>query len=789
MSAPVAPAEPAAAPAPPLSGPAPAPAPPASRRAGESLHALAARGDGLWWSALLIGAVLAWVAFYARGGLNLSRMTTVEIALTIGAALVAAAAVLLARDRRPGYGSWAVGLLLTFSALTALSTVWSVQPDASWQDAARMLAYSAFFAGAVALARAAADRWPAVLGGVILAAVAVCGWALLTKVFPDQLDATDVYARLRAPYSYWNAIGLTAAMGAIACLWLGARRTGHAALNALAYPAFGLMLLTLMLAYSRGALVALGVGVVLWLTLVPLRLRGAALLVAAAIAAGAVVAWDFSRHGLSSDSVALTERTAAGHQLGVLILVMLIALASAGFAIAFMTGRRPPTAATRRRAGAVLLSLLALALVASVTALATSHRGLDGSISHAVRSLTDPHASVPPNTPGRLTAVASVRARYWNEALKVFQAHPAVGAGAEGYATARLRYRTETLDVRHAHGYIVQTLADLGVVGLVLTLALLGAWMAAAGRATHPFNRRWSGGWRQPRWRRDVLPYTPERVGMLTLLTVVVVFGVHSFVDWTWYVPGNACVALLCAGWLAGRGTLAPAASPPAGHGAAVVPGGWSKLRAEPLRAAVAGSAIVAALLAAWAQWQPQRSVDSSQHALTLLARDPRGAEDAAKAAVSRDPLSAQALFTLATIQHATGRTALARATLQRAVRLQPSNPQTWIALGELDLALQRSGQAQATVPGGARAAVNELAAGIYLNPELVAPAAIAAGNREAITVQNAYVEALRAAGPSAPAARRSARPTAPKRFSGRAAARSRSTARRAAARARRSRR
>src|SRR5438046_2166500 len=83
-------------------------------------------------------------------------------------------------------------------------------------------------------------------------------------------------------------------------------------------------------------------------------------------------------------------------------------------------------------------------------------------------------------------------------------------------------------------------------------------------------------------------------------------------------------------------------------------------------------------------QWQPQRSVDSSQHALTLLARDPRGAEDAAKAAVSRDPLSAQALFTLATIQHATGRTALARATLQRAVRLQPSNPQTWIALGEL---------------------------------------------------------------------------------------------------------
>jgi len=29
----------------------------------------------------------------------------------------------------------------------------------------------------------------------------------MTKVLPRQLDASDVYARLRAPYSYWNAIG------------------------------------------------------------------------------------------------------------------------------------------------------------------------------------------------------------------------------------------------------------------------------------------------------------------------------------------------------------------------------------------------------------------------------------------------------------------------------------------------------------------------------------------------------------------------------------------------------
>ena len=54
----------------------------------------------------------------------------------------------------------------------------------------------------------------------------------------------------------------------------------------------------------------------------------------------------------------------------------------------------------------------------------------------------------------------------------------------------------------------------------------------------------------------DERVYSAERVGLLTLVCVVATFGIHSFVDWTWYVPGVACAALLCAGWLAGRGPL-----------------------------------------------------------------------------------------------------------------------------------------------------------------------------------------------------------------------------------------
>lgn len=696
----------------------------------------------------------------AKGGLNLASMTAVEMTLTLGSGLIAAACFVLVRTRAPASGAWPVALLLAFSALTALSVVWSVQPDASWQDAGRMFAFSAEFALAVTLARTVPGAWRWVLGGVVLAAAVVCGWALLTKVFPNHLDAADPYARLRSPYDYWNAIGLTAAMGAVGCLWLGSRRSGHALLSALAYPAMGLMLVTLLLAYSRGALAALGIGLVFWFALTPVRLRGAATLVVGGAGAAAVVAFAFSRHALNSDNVALTERAHAGHQLGVLLVAMLLALAAAGTVICFQRERTPLVRVARRRLGALMLAVLALAIVGVVGALAVSHRGLTGSVSHAFHSLTDPHAPVPPNTPGRLTAIASVRARYWNEALKVFKAHPLLGSGAEGYATARLRYRTETLDVRHAHGFVVQTLADLGVVGLVLALGLLVAWMTAAGRATHPFNRRWRAPGaerkagalriRWPAWQRAPLPYTAERIGLLTMLALVVVFGIHSLVDWTWYVPGDACVALLCAGWLAGRGELRGRAADGSGDAGGVtarlparprsVRDAVAWLRGSPRAAAVAGVCVAAALLASWAEWQPQRSVDASQHALALLSRSPREAEASAQTAVSRDPLSAQALFTLAAVQQSSRGPEPARATLQRAVSLQPSNPQTWIALGQFDLAHPTVGLGTSSAN-----ALHEISAAIYLNPELVAPEAIAQGNREAVAVQNDYVEALRA--------------------------------------------
>ena len=152
-----------------------------------------------------------------------------------------------------------------------------------------------------------------------------------------------------------------------------------------------------------------------------------------------------------------------------------------------------------------------------------------------------------------------------------------------------------------------------------------------------------------------------------------------------------------------------------------------------PLRAGIAATVVVCALLAAWAQWQPQRSVDASNEALELVARDPAAALAAAHTAVSRDPLSAEALLTLAAVQEGAGQSAAAAATYEHAVHLQPSNFHTWQALGEYDL---RTGQPQA--------ALQALRATVYLNPEAVAPRADIAQNAELLSIQNAYLQALR---------------------------------------------
>src|SRR5205814_3392796 len=139
----------------------------------------------------------------------------------------------------------------------------------------QIVAYLAVFGASIALAGMFPERWPAVVGGITMAATVISGYALLVKVFPATFDASDTVGRLGAPFDYWNATGLIAALGLPACLWAGARRDRSRAGRALAPPAITVLLTVGVLSYSRSAILATLAGVGLWFALVPLRLRGA----------------------------------------------------------------------------------------------------------------------------------------------------------------------------------------------------------------------------------------------------------------------------------------------------------------------------------------------------------------------------------------------------------------------------------------------------------------------------------------------------------------------------------
>jgi hypothetical protein len=676
-----------------------APSAPARRHAGAALTAA-------------IALVLAATAFVADGGLRLERTTYVEIALMGLGALLCAAALLLphARSQRL-HGAPALFALALLTAYTALSIMWSLAPSDSWIEANRTFAYLSAFAGTMALARLAPGRWSAVLHGIALAAVVVSAWAVLTKVFPGALAGDETYARLRAPFDYWNSVGLNAAVGVVALLWLGARRSGRPAVNALAWPGIALCEVALMLSYSRGALLALAVGLVFWFAVVPLRLRSAVVLLGASAGTAALVAWAFAMTGLSTDELPIELRADTGHELGALLLLLLVLLLGLGLAAGFLAAERPASLRAKRIAGRALLGVLAAVPVIVLIALATAPGGIDGQVSDGWEKLTNPNAATPANDPERLTKTSSVRARYWEEAFDVHGVSPWVGTGAGAYATVRNRFRTGTLFVRHAHGYVPQTLADLGWAGLAVSLLALVLWGWAALR---------TAGLR-PRDRG--LPWDAERVGMAALIAVALVFGTSSAVDWTWFVPANALMGLIAAAWVIARPPLrtrlqvaalasvvqdapssardggplwAPSATEPpppaadvAGPGAVdVAEAQWRRRARFPwLPAAAAALVLALAGAAAWAAFQPVRAVHAGDAAIDRLERgELEAAVSIAEIARDRNPLSPEPLWELAFVEEQRGRLANAEDALQEAVRLQPANAETRRRLGRFQL-------------------------------------------------------------------------------------------------------
>ena len=319
---------------------------------------------------------------------------------------------------------------------------------------------------------------------------------------------------------------------------------------------------------------------------------------------------------------------------------------------------------------------------------------------------------------------------------------------------ARLRHRKSEQVSRHAHGFLPQTLADLGLVGAGVALALLAAWIAAAARTTglYPRLRR-----RAPRLLGDRRDWDPERIALVALTLTAVVFGMQSAIDWTWFVPGPAVMALTAAGFVAGRGPVRAGVGPAAPEAVATEPGDelredeprlrvlGARLRRPSLpRVVAAAGVLLAALLCAWALWQPERSERLGTRALELIEqRDFSGAIREAEAAEDADPLSPRPLLIRAAAETASGRERRALGTLERTVLRFPGEPQTWLRLASFQLGrLDRPARALETV----RAA-------LYLDPKSKAARRVFFDARARQREQRAArrVEPPRRTAPSAP--------------------------------------
>ena len=235
-------------------------------------------------------------------------------------------------------------------------------------------------------------------------------------------------------------------------------------------------------------------------------------------------------------------------------------------------------------------------------------------------------------------ARGSERERYWTVALGQAESAPLVGTGAGTFARAWLRDRPEALGARDAHGLYVETLGELGIVGLALLLALLAIPVAAAVAA-----------------RADAAAAAGG--------AAYAAFLVGAGVDWHWELPAVTLGALACA-----------AAPLLAGRSGDVVAGARGR--------AVAVGAVAAAAAVAFASLVGHSSLDEG--AAALRAGDPASAERLAARAARALPWAAEPWRLAGEARAAAGRTDAARASFRRALRRDPGDPELWRLLARV---------------------------------------------------------------------------------------------------------
>lgn len=455
--------------------------------------------------------------------------------LTLACAWAAVLAVALTADASlPRAGALMLVCLAALTGWIALSALWSVDVTQTMLEARRALVYVSALLAALLVGR----RSPGGLAAGAWAAIALVGtYSLLTRVVPDRLGVTDSISgyRLSEPIGYWNANGLLAGMGILLALGLAARGR-PLALRAVAAASVVPLVVTLYFAFGRGPWVALGGGLLAMLALDRWRLK---LAVAAAMIApfAALAVWlSSSKPALTTTGSAFADIVAEGHALGPPLALLAAGAGVAALLLAWL--ERVVTVLERpRRIG--VAALLAGAAVAAAVVF-----GIFGSPVSLAERGWDEFASRPPaSSPDlnqRLFSLSGTgRVAQWQVAWGEARENPVLGTGAGTFERAWNRERAAPSKVRDAHNLYLETLSELGPLGLLLLAGALAVPLVAAVRA-----------------RRS--PLVSAAFG------AYVAYLLHVTVDWDWELTAVTLAALVCAASIVcARGS--PARLPAAG--------------------------------------------------------------------------------------------------------------------------------------------------------------------------------------------------------------------------------
>jgi len=635
------------------------------------------RAAGIAVTALMLlpGALIVFLGFNAGGYFP---ATPAIVALVLAQVLL----VRIMQSPRPFEGLApatlvAIAALGLYTLMTLASAFWShstsralIEFDRAWLYLLVLVLFGTVRASTQDL------RW--LIRGLVIGASVVCLAGLTSRVLPNVWHTAPNVSdeRLSYPVTYWNTLGLLAVLGIVLAFHLTCSLTERRLARVLAAAVMPLLAATLFFTFSRGAIAAGSVGLVLYILLArPSGLLSGVLATAPASAVLIVIAY----HANLLDTVDPTTPAAVSQGHRVALAAGICAAVCAGLRLLFALGLDPRLrGATSRALMSRRARLAAIAgAVAAVLVLALA-LGAPRSVEHDWQrfiSGATPHGNAS-DLRQRLTDPSNNgRTDLWRVALHGFSASPLHGYGAGMYQTLWDRNRPAFVYTINAHSLYLQAMAELGLVGLALLLiAILVVLYGLGTRARGP--------------RRSIYG---------ALLAAGVVWALRAGVDWDWEMP------VVTLGFFAAAGA---ALSPRKGSGPGWVPGYNSRMilgllclativtpvliigsqsRLDQAESALYSSNCTKAGSAALSSigWFDIRPEPYEILGLCDVKRGlPRLGVAAMQQAVRRDPGSWETYYMLAIAQGAAGIDP--RPAAERALRMNPHEPLTQRELREL---------------------------------------------------------------------------------------------------------